>query len=78
MTLAFYKVDNSKDYERHTFDYFYDKPQEIEKMLSELSDEELRMYNMNSEFDVGCLQEDYNDEVLDCGWWCVVINETEG
>lgn len=75
MILAFYKVDNSKNYERYTFDMWYDKPQVIKEMLSELSDEELRMYNMNSKFDVDCLQEDYNDEVLDCGWWCVVIND---
>lgn len=75
MILAFYKVDNSKNYERHTFDMWYDRPQVIKKMLSELSDEELRMYNMDNMYDVDFFQEDYNDEILDGGWWCVVIND---
>jgi len=75
MILAFYKVDNSKNYERHTFDMWYDRPDVIKKMLSELSDEELRMYDMDNKFDYDYLQEDYNDEILDDGWWCVVIND---
>lgn len=75
MTLAFYKVDNSKNYERHTFDMWCDKPQVIKEMLSELKDEELRMYNMDNMYDVDFFQEDYNDEELDGGWWCVVIND---
>lgn len=44
-------------------------------MLSRLSDEELRMYDMNNKYDVRYFEEDYNDEVLDGGWWCVVIND---
>ena len=75
MTLAFYKVDNSKNYERHMFDMWCDKPDVIKSMLSELSDEELRMYDMNNSHDVDFFQEDYNDEYLDGGWWCVVIND---
>lgn len=73
--LAFYVVNNSKNYERHTFDMWYDKPDVIKKMLSELSDEELRMYDMDDMDDVDLFQEDYNDEILDGGWWCVVIND---
>lgn len=75
MTLAFYKVDNSKNYERHTFDMLCDRPHVIKEMLSELSDEELRMYGMDNTHDVDFFQEDYNDEELDGGWWCVVIND---
>lgn len=75
MTLAFYKVGNSKNYERNTFDKWYDKPKVIREMLSRLSDEELRMYDMNNKYDVRYFEEDYNDEVLDGGWWCVVIND---
>ena len=75
MTLAFYKVDNSKSYERHTFDMWCDRPDVIKEMLSELKDEELRMYNMDNMYDVDFFQEDYNDEELDGGWWCVVIND---
>ena len=74
MILAFYKVDNSKNYERHTFDKWYDKPDVIKSMLSELSDEELRMYDMENMYEVDFFQYDYNNEVLDGGWWCVVIN----
>ena len=75
MILAFYKVDNSKKYERHTFDMWCDRPDVIKEMLSELKDEELRMYNMDNMYDVDFFQEDYNDEELDGGWWCVVIND---
>ena len=42
-------------------------------MLSELSDDELRIYDLDNEFEYDYLQEDYNDEILDGGWWCVVI-----
>lgn len=75
MTLAFYKVVNSKNYERHTFDMWCNRPQVIKEMLSELSDDELRMYNMDNMYDVDFFQEDYNDEYLDGGWWCVTIND---
>ena len=75
MTLAFYKVDNSKKYERHTFDMWCDRPQVIKEMLSELSDDELRIYDLDNKFDSDYLQDDYNDEILDGGWWCVVIND---
>ena len=75
MELAFYKVDNSKNYERHTFDVFCDRPRVIKEMLSELSDDELRIYDLDNNFDSDYLQEDYNDEILNGGWWCVVIRE---
>ena len=32
MTLAFYKVSNSKNYERHTFDMWFDRPWVIKEM----------------------------------------------
>ena len=75
MTLAFYKVDNSKNYERHTFDNLYDKPQEIKNMLCGLSDDEFRAYDMDNKYDAIALEDDYNNEVLDGGWWCVVIKD---
>ena len=75
MTLAFYKVDNSKNYERHTFDMWYDRPQVIKEMLSELKDDELHCYDMDNNVDRSIFEDDYNDEVLDGGWWCVVIND---
>lgn len=75
MTLAFYKVDNSKNYERHTFDILFDRPQEIKRMLSELNDDEFLCYDMDNNIDRSIFQDDYNDEILDGGWWCVVIND---
>lgn len=75
MTLAFYKVDNSKGYERNTFDMLCDRPEVIREMLSRLSDEELSMYDMNDKYDVRDFEEDYNNEVIDGNWWCVVIND---
>jgi len=81
MQIAFYKVDNSKNYERHTFDYIYDKPQEIVRMLRELKDEEWIMYDLTQTSrntmhpTLGDLEEDYNDEMLDVGWWTVIIRD---
>jgi len=73
MTLAFYKVNNSQDFGRHEFDSIYDDRQAIIDKLGKLSDEELMCYDVSS---FGTLSEfacDYNDELLDGGWWCVVI-----
>ena len=69
MILAFYKVDNSKGYDRHTFDILSrnGETKEIKEMLSHLSDEELRIYDMNNKFDRMFWQDDYNDEDLDGG-----------
>lgn len=75
MTLAFYKVDNSQNYERHTFDMWFDRPQVIKEMLSRLKDDELRMYDMDNKYDVDFFQEDFNDEYLEPDWWCVYIND---
>ena len=84
MRIAFYKVDNSKEYERHTFDYVYDKPQEILKMLSELDDDEWRMYDLaqtglsSSDLTLSDFEDDYNDEMLDGGeYWSVIIRDEE-
>ena len=75
MTLAFYKVGNSQGYERHTFDMWFDRPQVIKEMLSNLNDDELHCYDMDNATDMSIFQDDFNDEELDNGWWCVVIND---
>ena len=76
MKLAFYKVDNSLNYERHTFDNIYDKPQEIEKMLLPLLDkDEAAIVNVEDKESLDYFVEEYNDEIYDGGWWCVVIND---
>lgn len=75
MKLGFYSVDNSKDYDRHTFDCIYDEPKKIEEMLNELEEDEFRIYDMSEKSNAYFFQDEFNDEVLDNGWWCVPIFE---
>lgn len=77
MILAFYRVDNSLKYERHTFDYIADEPKKILEMLLKLDDEELSIYDMDDMDDVIDFEVDYNDEILDGGWWCVAIMDNK-
>lgn len=72
MLLAFYKVGNSLDYERYLFDPF-NNPQKIKDMLCRLPDDELRIYDMDNKYDVKGFEDDYNNEILDNGWWCITI-----
>ena len=44
-------------------------------MLSELKYDEVRYYDMDNNVDRSIFEDDYNDEVIDCYWWCVVIND---
>lgn len=76
MTLAFYKVNNSLNYERDTFDFRDDY--EILEMLNELPLDEWVSYNLDYR-ERGCngareFENDYNDEILDGGWWCVILD----
>lgn len=71
MTLAFYRVDNSKDYDRHTFDNM--SVDEAFSLLNELSDDEFRVYDLDRSLDALDLENDYNDEILDGGWWVAVF-----
>ena len=71
MKLAFYRVDNSQEYDRYTFDGM--KEGAIKEKLSSLSDDELRIYDMDNEYDMSDFMCDYNDELLDGGWWCIVL-----
>jgi len=81
MTIAFYKVDNSLNYERHEFDQFCDQPQEVLDMLQRLPEDEVKFYDADkyswqSETpSLADFENDYNDEELDGGWWCIVIQE---
>lgn len=78
MYLAFYSVDNSKGYERHTFDNLTAK--ETLAKLQELEGDEWHLYDLSTDsyntrtLSLADLQEDYNDEELDGGFWCVVID----
>lgn len=82
--IGFYSVNNSLGYERYTFDTIYDKPKEILKMLNKLPEDEVCIYNMSlnkngsgMESDISDFIEDYNDEVLDGGWWSVLMEFPE-
>lgn len=81
MTIAFYKVDNSLNYERHEFDQFCDQPQEVLDMLQRLPEDEVKFYDagkyswQSETPSLADFENDYNDEELDGGWWCIVIQE---
>ena len=78
MIIAFYRVNNSKEYGRNEFASIYDNKKLILDMLRKLDDDEWRAYDTtrfagNGDPNMLDLQEDYNDEMLDGGWWCIVI-----
>jgi len=83
MTIVFYKVDNSLNYDRHDFDAISDKPQEIIKKLKKLPKGEVKFYD-TAHYGWGAVpspnmadfEADYNNEELDGGWWCIVLNTT--
>ena len=83
MTIAFYKVDNSLNYGRHEFDQFCDRPQEVLDMLQRLPEDEVRFYDagkyswQSKEPTLADFENDYNDEELDGGWWCIIINDAK-
>ena len=84
MIIAFYRVTNAKEYDRDFFDGW--KKEEILQALDELPEDEVRIYNFDfygysgragmvqnaSDF-----EQDYNDEILDGGWWTVVVDGAE-
>lgn len=77
--LAFYKVDNSCGYHRHSFDAMTDAA-EILACLHELDDDEWHLYDVTSGSYSNRLPNldefvnDYNDEELDgSGWWSIAI-----
>lgn len=73
---VFYPVNNNKGYGRHTFDNFTDD-KIIAKMLGEVDG--IKVYNLEStnrgkEVGLFDLEEDYNDEELDGGYWLKILN----
>lgn len=74
--LAFYKVDNHKEYDRHSFDNM--SREEIIDCLTSLYDEEVRFYELtvgvNTPYaSLSHFINDYNNEELDGGWWSILI-----
>lgn len=71
--LIFYAVDNSLGYDRHTFDSIDSKEQILRKIRA-LPEEERHIYALTTDHDARYANlddfvEDYNDEILDGGWW---------
>lgn len=83
MIIAFYKVGNSLNYERHTFDNLFDQPEKILEMLNKLSEEEVRIYEVDKydlqskTTNLADFEQHFNDEELDNGWWCIVLNSED-
>ena len=73
MILAFYSVDSS--YDRHCFD-FYDTTKKDDclniygKLLKEGN---ARFYDVGDKYDIVALETDYNDELLDGGYWMIAL-----
>ena len=81
MKLVFFAVNNSLELGRHSFDCVEDDSKVMET-LSQLKEGEVRVYDM-SHYGYGKepspnaadFETDYNDEILDGGWWCIVLND---
>lgn len=73
MKLIFYSVDNSCEYERHSFDN--DGYDDVLEKIKKLGDDEYRIYDLSNQMELFEFMEDYNDEYLDGGWWCIAFNE---
>lgn len=78
MILAFYAIDNARRFGRNSFNA--SEPKEILDKLMTLPAEEVRFYDTERlrSFERPALDafvEDYNNEELDAGWWCVLIPE---
>ena len=73
MILAFYSVDSY--YDRDIFD-LYDtikKDDCLEIYVKLLKEENARFYDMGDKYDIVALETDYNDELLDGGYWMIVL-----
>lgn len=73
---VFYPVDNNMGYDRHTFDNILDD-KIVAEMLCEV--EGIKAYNLEStnrskEEGLFDLEDDYNDEELDGGYWLKILN----
>lgn len=77
MKLAFYKVGNSLGFDRHSFDDM--SAEQIELHLQPLlnDDNEAAIVNLDDEESVEFFTDEYNDEIYDLGWWCVLIRDAD-
>lgn len=74
--IVFYAVSNSNGYERHSFDLDESNYETFKKILV-MDSEECRIYCMDNDLqmhqDLREFVYDYNDELLDGGWWCTYL-----
>ena len=77
MKLAFYKVGNSLGFDRHSFDDM--SAEQIEQHLQPLlnDDNEAAIVNLDDKESVEFFTDEYNDEIYDLGWWCVLIRDAD-
>lgn len=75
--IAFYPVDGSL--ERHTFDYCFGKNVDILTAITKEDDYHLYRLDKDDQRFGSIFEfiEDYNDEVLDGGWWAISLEMTE-
>lgn len=75
MKIGFYKVDNSLGFDRHSFDDM--SAEQIELHLQPLLNDnnEAAIVNLDDKESVEFFTEEYNDEIYDLGWWCVLIRD---
>lgn len=79
MLLIFFLVNNSKDYTITNFSNLNAK--ESIDLLEMLEPEEWRAYDINAYkpnyLTLNDFVQDYNDEVLDGGWWCITVDDSQ-
>lgn len=72
----FYPVDNKEGYDRHYFDYRLD----ADTIYTLAKVDGVRIYNLelstysSRELGIYDLQKDYNDELLDGGYWMRIVD----
>lgn len=68
--LAFYRVDNTDNYDRSFFNGMSGK--DIYQKLCQMRDNgDAVIYDLNSDDDLDNFRCDYNDEFYDGGWWTI-------
>ena len=81
MIIAFYKVNNSNGFCPDSFKSLSEN--EIVEKIMQLPDDEFRLYD-TMHYGYGAIpspnmadfENDYNDEEIDGGWWCVMLQKT--
>lgn len=73
MLIAFFKENNSQNYNRKDFEVC--SRQEAMDKINKLSDDELSIYDMENEFEQFNFMSDFNDGLYGSNWLCAVIED---